>query len=166
MPSCLTVEGIFLLVIICFFYGGWMLIISFFQPRSNSHFSKTLPNHKDTLKNRVKYKNRFSYKHCILHIFSWVVLRNMFCSLKQHQQFFGTCFYTSLPESPPRLLCEASLCTQLQDQTNIQHCPGEQEHSAAVEDCQRKEDKKQWSNQDMEEKSAAQNEQKYQCRAA
>lgn len=90
----------------------------------------------------------------------------MFLGLKQHQQFFGTCFCIFLQESPPRLLCEASLCTQLQDQTNIHHYPSEQERSAALENCQGKEDKKQWSNQDMEEESAAQNQQKYQCRAA
>lgn len=37
-----------------------MLIISFYHPRPNPHFSKTLPNQKDTLKNRVQillYKN-------------------------------------------------------------------------------------------------------------
>lgn len=112
------------------------------------------------------YKNRFSFKYYILCIFRWVAFRNVFCGLKQHQQFFHTSLYIFLPDSPPRLLCEASLCTQLQDQANLLHYPSEQECSAALENCQRKEDKKQWSKQDMEEESVAQNQQKYQCRAA
>lgn len=123
-PSCLLVKllGFFGLV----FFWGWggessgILIVSFWQGRPKPHFSKTLPNHNYTLKIEYKYllhKNRFHYKyeHCVLCISRWIAIRSVFFGLKQCQKLFDTCFYIFSRDSLQRLLCEASLCTQLHD---------------------------------------------------
>lgn len=107
----------------CFFveWGkGGMLRVSFWQPRTNPHFSKTLPNHNCTLKIQYKHwlhKNSFHYKyeHCVLCISRSIAIRSVGFGLKQCQKLFGTCFCRFSQDFLQRSLCEASLCIQLHD---------------------------------------------------
>lgn len=130
-PSCLTVDG---LSCCCFFV--WFVVwrgrkrrkskvrsrVNSFlwQHRPKPHFLKTLPNHTYTLKIEYKYllhenRSHNKYKHCILCISRWTVIRSVFFCLKQCQQLFGTCFCIFSQDSLQRWLCEASLCIQMHD---------------------------------------------------
>lgn len=123
-----------------------VLLVAFkWQPMPKPHFSKSLPRHNYTLKIEYKYlshKNCFhkKYQHCVLCVSSQIAIRSVVFGLKQCQKLFGTCFCIFSRDCLQRLLCETSLCIQLHDWTSIHHYPSEQWCSAALVNCQHKED--------------------------